>query len=106
MKEVGSGSESVEKDWKRKQFFQNQALPDFQSSYNRWVKCCNNNNMESTTRAWYGMERKLRYGIWKMPEWNGRFKEWNEDHLPCFRTNSMLDFVHCICRKIHSDVGW
>ena len=28
------------------------------------------------SRAWYGiengMERKFRYGIWKMPEWNGR----------------------------------
>ena len=23
------------------------------------------------------MERKFRYGIWKMPEWNGRFREWN-----------------------------
>ena len=23
------------------------------------------------------MERKFRYGIWKMPEWNGRFQEWN-----------------------------
>ena len=21
---------------------------------------------------WYGMERKFRYGTWKMPEWNGR----------------------------------
>ena len=24
-----------------------------------------------------GMERKFRYGIWEMPEWNGRFQEWN-----------------------------
>ena len=23
------------------------------------------------------MERKFRYGIWKMLEWNGRFQEWN-----------------------------
>ena len=23
------------------------------------------------------MERKFQYGIWKMPEWNGRFQEWN-----------------------------
>ena len=23
------------------------------------------------------MERKFRYGIWKMPEWNGIFQEWN-----------------------------
>ena len=27
-----------------------------------------------TCRAWYGMERKFQYGIWKMPEWNGM--EW------------------------------
>ena len=26
---------------------------------------------------WNGTERKFRYGIWKMPEWNGRFQEWN-----------------------------
>ena len=24
-----------------------------------------------------GMERKFRYGIWKVPEWNGIFQEWN-----------------------------
>ena len=23
------------------------------------------------------MEWKFRYGIWKMPEWNGKFQEWN-----------------------------
>ena len=23
------------------------------------------------------MERKFRYGIWKMPKWNGIFQEWN-----------------------------
>ena len=28
-------------------------------------------------RKWDGMERKFRYGIWKMPEWNGRFQKWN-----------------------------
>ena len=46
-------------------------------------------------RAWYemenGMERKFRYEIWKMPEWNGM-----EDNLTYFHTNSILDFVHCI----------
>ena len=63
------------------------------------------------TRAWYGMEngmeRKFRYGIWKMPEWNGMedFKNGMEDNLPYFHTNSILDFVHCIYRKIHTDVG-
>ena len=60
---------------------------------------------------WYGMEngmeRKFRYGIWKMPEWNGmeNFKNKMEDNLPYFHTNSILDFVHCIYRKIHIDVG-
>ena len=31
-----------------------------------------------------GMERKFRYGIWKMPEWNGTedFKNGMEDNLP------------------------
>ena len=51
-----------------------------------WVKCYNNNknNIESTTRAWYEMERKFRYGIWKMPEWNRMedFKNKMEDNLP------------------------
>ena len=28
-------------------------------------------------RKWNRMERKFRYGIWKMPQWNGRFQEWN-----------------------------
>ena len=53
-----------------------------------------------------GMERKFRYGIWKMPEWNGMedFKSGMEDNLPYFHTNSILDFVHCIYRKIHTDV--
>ena len=54
-----------------------------------------------------GMERKFWYGIWKMPEWNGMedFKNGMEDNLPYFHTNSILDFVHCIYRKIHTDVG-
>ena len=56
---------------------------------------------------WNGMERKFRYGIWKMPEWNEMedFKNGMEDYLPYFHTNSILDFVHCIYRKIHTDVG-
>ena len=31
-----------------------------------------------------GMKRKFRYGIWKMPEWNGMedFKNEIEDNLP------------------------
>ena len=49
---------------------------------------------------WNGMEWKFRYGIWKMPEWNGM-----EDNLPCFHTNSILNFVHFLQKK-HTDVGW
>ena len=48
-----------------------------------------------------GMEWKFRYGIWKMPEWNGMegFKNGMEDNLPYFHTNSILNFVHCIYKK-------
>ena len=54
-----------------------------------------------------GMERKFRYGIWKKPEWNGMedFKNGMKDNLPYFHTNSILDFVRCIYRKIHADIG-
>ena len=41
------------------------------------AKKCNNNNIESTTTVWYGME----ISVWNMEdarmEWNGRFQEWN-----------------------------
>ena len=48
-----------------------------------------------------GMERKFRYEIWKMPEWNGMedFKNGMEDNLPYFHTNSNLDFVQCMYKK-------
>ena len=46
-------------------------------------------------------------------EWNGNFAEEDfknemEDNLRYFHTNFILDFVHCIYRKIHrpTDVGW
>ena len=45
---------------------------------------------------WNGMERKFRYGIWKMPEWNGM-----EDNLPYFHTNSILDFVHLFTKNTY-----
>ena len=50
------------------------------------------------------MERKFRYGTWKMPEWNGMedFKNEMEDILPYFRTNSMLHFAHGVYRKIYT----
>ena len=58
----------------------------------------------SLGRAWYGMENGM--------EWNGNFgmeygrcQNGMEDNLPYFHTNSILDFVHCIYRKIHTDVG-
>ena len=40
-------------------------------------------------------------------KWNGMedFKNGMEDNLPYFHTNSILDFEHCIYRKIHTDVG-
>ena len=42
MKEVGSGSEleseGVEKELEAEAIFLNQALPDFQTGYNRWDK--------------------------------------------------------------------
>ena len=53
-----------------------------------------------------GMERKFRYGIWKMPEWNEMedFKNGMEGNLSHFHTNSILNFVHCIYAKIYTDV--
>ena len=51
------------------------------------VKCYNNNNnIKTTTRAWYGMEWKIEWNetevsVWNMEDarmkWNGRFQEWN-----------------------------
>ena len=38
------------------------------------------------------------YGIWKMPEWNGRLQEWNG------RQSSILDFDYGIHRKIYMDI--
>ena len=47
---------------------------------------------------WNGKERKFRYGIWKMPEWNEMkdFKIEMEDNLPNFHTNFIQDFVHYV----------
>ena len=56
--------------------------------------------------AGHGMEwNGTEILVWKMPEWNGMedfkngmedFKNGMEDNLPYFRTNSILDLVHCI----------
>ena len=50
------------------------------------------------------MERKFRYELCNMPEWNGRkyFKNGMEDNLPYFHINAMLDFAHGINGKIYT----
>ena len=50
--------------------------------------------------VWNG---KFRYGIWKMPEWNGMedFKNGMEDNLPYFHTNSILDL--CIVQYLQKN---
>ena len=61
-----------------------------------------------TARVWYGMEPKFRYGIWKIPEWNGMedFKNGMEDNLPYFHNKSML-YISCMVytEKIYTNVG-
>ena len=54
---------------------------------------------------WNRMEGKLRYGIRKMPEWNGMedFKNGMDGNLPYFHTNSILDFPYGIYRKIYTN---
>ena len=52
------------------------------------------------------MKWKFRYGIWKIPEWNGMedFKKEMEDNgLPYFHTNSILDFARGIYKNIYTD---
>ena len=45
--------------------------------------------------------------VWKMSEWIGMedFKHGMENNFPYFHANSILDFVDCIYRKTHADVG-
>ena len=60
---------------------------------------------------WNGKWNEMEISVWNMEdarmEWNGMedFKNGMEDNLPYFHTNSILDFVHCTYRKIHTDVG-
>ena len=35
------------------------------------------------------MGRKFWYGIWKMPEWNGRFQEWNGRQSSILETDNL-----------------
>ena len=61
--------------------------------------------------VWNGKWNGTEISVWNMEdarmEWNGieDFKNGVEDNLPYFHTNSILNFVHCIYRKIHTDVG-
>ena len=61
--------------------------------------------LATTTRAWYGMENGMEISVWNMEdarmEWKISRMEWKT----IFHTNSILEFVHCIHRKIHIDVG-
>ena len=58
-----------------------------------------------TIRAWYGMERNFGMNDEKCQNGMEDFKNGMEDNLSYFHTNSILDFVHCIYRKVHTDVG-
>ena len=51
-----------------------------------------------------GMEQKFRYGIWKMPGWNGMedFKNGMESNFPN-QFHITVDFAHRIYRKIYAD---
>ena len=57
-----------------------------------------------------GMENGMEWNGTGISVWNMEdagmedFKNGMEDNFPNFRTNSILDFVNCIYRKIHSDV--
>ena len=52
-----------------------------------------------------GMERKFWYGIWKMPESNGRYQKciMKDNFLFFHNNNSELEFAHGIYRKIYAD---
>ena len=39
--------------------------------YGKYLQQLFKKNLRQITKAWYEMERKFWYGIWKMPEWNG-----------------------------------
>ena len=62
--------------------------------------------------VWNGKWNGMEFSVWNMEdarmEWNGRFQEWNGRQYKTiyFHTNSILDFVHFICRKMNTDVGW
>ena len=103
-----------ERGWKRKRkcwkgtrnnFFKIRRFRIFNLATTVGVNCY---NIESTTRAWYGMEWNGNFGMEYGRCLNGMedFKNETENNLPYFHTNFILDFVHCIYRKIHTDVGW
>ena len=93
-------------DGSRSNFFKIRRFRIFKLATTVGVKC--NNNIQSTTKACYEMERNGNFGMKYGRCQNGMedFKNGMEDNLPYFHTNSILDFVRCIYRKIHTDVGW
>ena len=50
-------------------------------------------------RAWYGRWNETEILVWNMPEWNGRFQEWNGRQSSIQSANFILDFAHGIYRK-------
>ena len=78
---------------------------------NDYIKLDQVYHTEKQVMVWNRMENGM--------EWNGYFSmeygrcqngmEWKISRMEwktIFHTNSKLDFVHCIHRKIHTDAGW
>ena len=65
------------------------------------------NNNNAMMYSGHGMEWNGNFGMEYGRCQNGMedFKNGMEDNLPYFHTNSILDFMRCIYRKIHTDVG-
>ena len=69
---------------------------------------------DSQGMVWNGMENGMKWkGNFGMEygrcqngmEWNGRFQEWNGRQSSILPYQFHTRFVHCIYRKIHTDVG-
>ena len=63
----------------------------------------NNNNIESTTRAWYGMELYMEWNgteilVRNMEDARMEYKISRMKWKTIFHTNFILDFVHSIYR--------
>ena len=59
--------------------------------------------------VWNGKWNGTEISVWNMEdarmEWNGRFQEWNGRQSSILPYQFHTRFVHCIYRKIHTDVG-